>query len=250
MDITTGNGPFTVTTGAGPIQLNSQGGPFDVNTAGGAINLNTANGPFTVSTGNGPCNINSGNSPTDINTSNAPVNINTGTGPITAISINGTITLNAGNGNVNMTAGTTTINGNVTVNGSGTVSGTWTVSDARYKTNVTALDNALAKVMRLRGVSYDYRRADFPERNFPAGRQVGFVAQEVERVVPELVVTNTDGYKAVAYQNITALLTEAVKQQQAQIQALQARITQLESALNRGSSTAGSAKSAQPADLR
>ena len=71
------------------------------------------------------------------------------------------------------------------------------------------------------------------------GVQLGVVAQEVEAVVPELVKTDAEGYKSVAYANITALLIEAVKAQQttidaqqAQMEALRSRVDKLESLMS------------------
>ena len=71
------------------------------------------------------------------------------------------------------------------------------------------------------------------------GVQLGVVAQEVEAVVPELVKTDVEGYKSVAYANITALLIEAVKAQQttideqhAQMEELRSRVDKLESLMS------------------
>jgi hypothetical protein len=55
---------------------------------------------------------------------------------------------------------------------------------------------------------------------FDEGIQIGFIAQEIEKVFPELVDTGADGYKSVKYANFTALLVEAVKDQQNQIEKL------------------------------
>jgi hypothetical protein len=105
--------------------------------------------------------------------------------------------------------------------------GFFQTSDARFKANVTTLTNALDAVLHLRGVSYDWKRDAFKERNFPAGRQVGFIAQEVEPVLPQVVHTDRDGYKAVNYSGVVPVLVEAMKQQQAQIQAQQKQIDAL-----------------------
>jgi hypothetical protein len=99
-------------------------------------------------------------------------------------------------------------------------------SDARWKTNVSTLGNALSAVMRLRGVTYDWRQ-DIAGKHFPEGRQVGFLAQEVEEVLPEVVSTDGNGYKSVAYVNVVPVLVEAIKQQQTQIQAQQKQIEDL-----------------------
>ncbi|MFG1494660.1 tail fiber domain-containing protein [Halobacteriovorax sp. ZH4_bin.1] len=84
-------------------------------------------------------------------------------------------------------------------------------SDERFKENVETIIDPLHKVKSLRGVTFDWKTDKFPERNFPKEKTVGFIAQEVEKVQPELVKTGQDGYKSVQYGNITALLVEAVK---------------------------------------
>jgi len=100
-------------------------------------------------------------------------------------------------------------------------------SDARWKQNITTIDSALAKVEQLRGVTYEWRTEEFPEKNFSKGTQVGLIAQEVEAVIPELVTTDNSGYKAVEYANLVAVLIEAVKEQQAMINAQAAEIESL-----------------------
>ena len=81
-------------------------------------------------------------------------------------------------------------------------------SDERLKSDVKTIDNALDKVMNMRGVSYTKQ----------AEKGVGVVAQEIEKVLPEVV---TDGeYKSVAYGNIVGVLIEAIKEQQKQIDEL------------------------------
>jgi hypothetical protein len=100
-------------------------------------------------------------------------------------------------------------------------------SDRRWKTGIRMLSNALEYVQQLRGVSYMWRQDEFPEMNFSQGRHIGLIAQEVEEILPELVVTDSDGYKSVAYANLVAVLIEAVKEQQNQIVSQQEQITQL-----------------------
>ncbi len=91
-------------------------------------------------------------------------------------------------------------------------------SDERFKKNITPIGSALEKVMSIDGVTYDFRVDEFTNRNFPTTKQVGFIAQNVEKVLPEVVRTNGDGYKAVDYAKVTALLNEAIKEQQKLIQ--------------------------------
>lgn len=87
-------------------------------------------------------------------------------------------------------------------------------SDKRFKKNITPIASALEKVLAIDGVTYDFRTEEFSNRNFPTTTQVGFIAQNVEKVLPEVVRTNGDGYKAVDYAKVTALLNEAIKEQQ------------------------------------
>ena len=68
----------------------------------------------------------------------------------------------------------------------------------------------------------------FPQRNFPDTRQIGLIAQDVEKVLPELVHTDSDGYKSLSYDKLTAVLVEAVKELKAQNEKLQARVEALE----------------------
>ncbi|MDF2866837.1 MAG: hypothetical protein K0S11_307 [Gammaproteobacteria bacterium] len=90
-----------------------------------------------------------------------------------------------------------------------------TPSDARLKTQIQDLSGCLATVLQLQGVSFEWTEA-----MRPSGKQFGFIAQQVEAVIPELVNTDDDGYKAIAYFKLIAFLTEAIKEQQEQINAL------------------------------
>ncbi len=101
-----------------------------------------------------------------------------------------------------------------------------TTSDARYKTNVEPLSDALDKVVRLRGVAFDWKRAEFPKIDFSARRQIGFIAQEVREVLPEVVSEDHEGYLSIGYSAIVPVLADAVtalkKQKDAEIAALKA----------------------------
>ena len=97
------------------------------------------------------------------------------------------------------------------------------VSDSSLKENVSTIDSALSKVSQLNG-----RYFNWIDSNRGDDRQIGFVAQEVEAVVPELVTTSNPGLKGVSYGKTTALLVEAIKEQQALIEALTARVAALE----------------------
>jgi len=103
-----------------------------------------------------------------------------------------------------------------------------TKSDGRLKKNVKPLADSLEKVLKLRGVSYQWDKEKIPEtRGLDDKEQIGFIAQEVEEVIPELVSTSSsDGYKAVAYDKMTAVLVEAVKELKAQNDALKTIVCQ------------------------
>ena len=91
-------------------------------------------------------------------------------------------------------------------------------SDEKLKTNITPIENALEKVLLLNGVEFDF--LDEKNYGYLGKHQLGVIAQQAETVVPELVTTNPDGYKGVSYQHLTALLIEAMKEQQKQIEEL------------------------------
>ena len=116
--------------------------------------------------------------------------------------------------------------------GSGEYTGSWSkASDIRFKKNVAPLESALARTLQLRGVSFDWRREEFPDRNFPASQSIGFIAQEVEAVYPQLVSIDRDGYESVDYAGLTPILVEAIKEQQQQLDSQTRRIESQERAL-------------------
>lgn len=102
-------------------------------------------------------------------------------------------------------------------------------SDQRFKTNIFPIEKPLQKVLQLRGVTFDWKTKDFPSRMFSENRAVGFIAQEVEQVLPEVVQTEntTEGYKSVQYDKVVALLVEAIKEQQKQIESLKIQVNKL-----------------------
>lgn len=86
-------------------------------------------------------------------------------------------------------------------------------SDVRFKTHIAPLPNALETILALRGVSFDWRHREFPTKNFSTSRDIGFIAQEIEQVLPQVVSADEQGYKSVAYGNVVPVLVEAMKQQ-------------------------------------
>ena len=103
-------------------------------------------------------------------------------------------------------------------NGTFTATGNVTAfSDRRVKENIKTIDNALAKVLCLRGVTYN--RTDLEDKS----EQIGVIAQEVKEILPQVVIEENDRY-SVAYGNIVGVLIEAIKEQQAQIEELKSRL--------------------------
>jgi trimeric autotransporter adhesin len=133
-------------------------------------------------------------------------------------------------------------NGNVYTNGSVSATSWITLSsDKKLKKNIVPLSGSLEKVLNLQGVSYEWKseseltidnirkknvgkEVDPPSFNFPEGKQLGVIAQDVEKILPELVHSDADGLKSVDYIKIVPLLIEAIKEQQKQIEELKTKV--------------------------
>ena len=70
--------------------------------------------------------------------------------------------------------------------------------------------------MGLQGVAYDWDTEKFKDRSFSKDRQIGFIAQDVEKVIPELVKTDDQGFKSMDYAKMSVVLVEAFKEQKRQ----------------------------------
>jgi hypothetical protein len=128
-------------------------------------------------------------------------NLGVGTSsPAQKLDVNGTI--HASNLNGGATTLSTDASGNIIR----------TPSDARLKNNIAGINGALSKVLQMHGVTYNFIDAN----RFGSNRQMGFLAQDLEQIVPEAVSSGGE-YKSVNYQVLTALLAEAIKEQQKQI---------------------------------
>jgi hypothetical protein len=113
----------------------------------------------------------------------------------------------------------------LTSGGDATFSGTVTAnSDEKLKKNVKTIENALEKTLNLRGVEFD--RIETEEH------QIGVIAQEVEKIIPEVVYENENDIKSVAYGNIVGLLIEAIKEQQTEINELKENLKLLNKKLD------------------
>jgi hypothetical protein len=92
-------------------------------------------------------------------------------------------------------------------------------SDSRLKDNITSISTPVEKIKSLRGVEFDWNSGEQVGTH-----DVGLIAQDVEAVLPEAVTTQEDGYKNLAYTKVIPLLVEAMKEQQAMIEALKAEV--------------------------
>jgi hypothetical protein len=82
-------------------------------------------------------------------------------------------------------------------------------SDIRLKKNINTIEKGLEKVLLMRGVNYEWK-----DDNMPGGTQIGLIAQEVEKILPEVVDADDNGYKSIQYSVMVALVIEAIKEQQ------------------------------------
>lgn len=125
------------------------------------------------------------------------------------------------NGNVGI--GTTTPTYKLHVIGRFKSDGINETSDIRLKKNIQPIADALAKVMQLQGVTYEWNKEGMEE-----GLNIGLIAQEVEKILPEVVDTDNEGYKSVQYSVLVALLIEAIKEQQVENKTLSDKVSLME----------------------
>ncbi len=165
-----------------------------------------------------------------------PTNTNQLTNGAGFVTSSGVTSIATSNG---ISGGTITSTGTLSL--SGTYTGTWAVtgaitatgevtayySDANLKKDIVEITNPIEKVMSLRGVTFRPNETALA-LGITDKEEVGVIAQEVEAVLPQLVTPSAfAGYKTVKYDKLTALLLEAVKAQQLQIDALRAEIAKL-----------------------
>jgi hypothetical protein len=93
-------------------------------------------------------------------------------------------------------------------------------SDKRLKDNIRPITNALDKISKIGGYYFDWNN----KQEVHTGQDVGVIAQEIESILPELVIERDNGYKAVKYEKLVALLIEGIKEQQEQINELKLKI--------------------------
>ena len=105
-------------------------------------------------------------------------------------------------------------------------------SDISLKDNIRPIESAIFKVKQIRGVTFDWNEKS-SELQQQKGHDVGLIAQEVEKVLPEIIQIREDGIKAIQYEKVVPLLVEAIKEQQVTIENLTKRIELLENGTSR-----------------
>lgn len=114
----------------------------------------------------------------------------------------------------------------LSVNGDAFASGLWLSSDKRFKQNEKTISGALEKLDHVKGVSYQFKKSESTnERNFSEGTQLGFMAQDLQKIFPELVKENSDGYLAVNYSGMIPVLVEAIKELKTEINTLKTQLS-------------------------
>ncbi|MDB4414622.1 tail fiber domain-containing protein, partial [bacterium] len=102
----------------------------------------------------------------------------------------------------------------------------YATSDKRLKENITNIPSALDKLEQINGVTYNWKELSKEEEqkiHGNKGQDIGVIAQEIEKILPELVSTRSNGYKAVKYDKIVALLIEAIKELHAKVKVLESK---------------------------
>jgi hypothetical protein len=228
-DSTTVNGSLTITNA-----LNINGST----TLGNSGDSTTINGTLSVS-GNSTL----GNESSDSTTVNGSLSVTNGlsvTGGTLSVSGNSTLGNESSdsttvNGSLSVTNGLSVTGGTLSVSGNSTLGDTnsdattingnlyvtqdiyafYSASDQNWKDNVTPISNALDKVISISGNTFEWN-----EKSPQSGKDVGVIAQEIQKVLPEAVRENEDGHLSVSYQKLVPLLIEAIKELKQEIEDL------------------------------
>jgi Chaperone of endosialidase len=132
--------------------------------------------------------------------------------------------------------GVLTGNSSATFTGCVTASNLSCPSDSRFKKNIIPIENSLSNILKINGVRYDWKTKEFPEKQFSDKNQIGFIAQEIEKIFPEMVFTDEKGFKSVDYARLTPVLVEAIKELMLKNQKLENRLDKIEAILSMSAS--------------
>lgn len=101
-------------------------------------------------------------------------------------------------------------------------------SDLAFKKNVHSLENVLPSLMTLSCISYKYKNEEFQDRSFPENRQIGVIAQEVQKFFPELVEEDHTGLLHVNYSQLSTIALQGIKELGDKLALTQERMDRLE----------------------
>lgn len=112
------------------------------------------------------------------------------------------------------------------INASGVVrsSGVALSSDKRFKTNIEEIKGVLPKLMELSVIYHYWDTLNYPERNFSKARALGLIAQEIQKIYPELVFEDKNGYLSLDYAKFSAILLRAIQEQETEINKLKEQV--------------------------
>jgi hypothetical protein len=162
------------------------------------------------------------------------------TGPTSSVVVNSELYIGAQGGEASLIRGnfansalrvngTMHVRDGLVVSGSITATGdvvAYSTSDKRHKNNIVNISDALSKVTKLNGVTWEWN--DDVNEVTKSTPNTGLIAQEVQEVLPEVVKEREDGFLALDYSKMMGLMIEAIKEQQKQIDSLLIKINQLE----------------------
>ncbi|MBI2357877.1 MAG: tail fiber domain-containing protein [Deltaproteobacteria bacterium] len=235
------DGSVNTASGLGALQANTTGSS---NTASGLWALkNNTTGNFNTASGLGALSSNTGAS----NNTALGFLADVSSGYLTnATAIGANAVVNASNkirlGDANVTLVETA--GNLRVgagggflgcvqDGNGTVILGTCNSDVRFKTRISPFAPLLDRLVQLQPVHFFWKATEFPDRQFGSSRSFGLIAQDAEKLLPELVTEDSSGYKAVRYNMLPLMTLQAMKEQQEQIKTLQEENADLRARLER-----------------
>ncbi len=211
--ISLGSNLATLTIGSG-LSGTSYNGSTGVTITNSGVLSNVAGTGISVSAGTG--NVTITNTGVTSLTAGTGVGVSAGTGAVT-VSIGQAVATTS-----SPTFAGLTINGAITATGDITA---YYTSDRRHKNNIQIIPNALQKVTKLNGVTWEWN--DDVNEVTKSTPKTGLIAQEVQEVLPEVVTERQDGFLALDYSKMMGLLVEAIKEQQTQIHSLTLEIEKL-----------------------
>lgn len=225
INITAGQTSCWSLTGNSHSDVNIQGGANLVAADAASINVQ---GGGTVGVGCPTANANGGN-----------MIIRSGIG--TGTGTQGNIQLLNGNVGIGTSApssklevcGNVRVIGTIVASGSITTSAISCPSDLRYKKNIAPFEHPIEKLMQVNAVQYNWRKEAFPNMNFNDQLQTGLIAQDVEKIFPEMVFTDDAGYKSIDYSRLTPVLLAAFQEQQKQLTVITSRLAEIERLLHK-----------------